>query len=232
MIDPSKHVDTLLGALSLVEVDSVVEGAENAGDLLVREEAGKGEAGVVVDGDVEAFDAGARIAEGAIAGGADAGPREAAQFLDVEMKEFARVSTLVTLWRRFGRLEGGEAMEAVAAQDPGDGSLGDLKNGEDLGVGAALAAQSEDVSFEFGAGPARLKDRDGGAIVKLRWKAGFFGALKPAADGPFANVISARDLTQGKALRTEMRDHFSSHSGGESGISVHVVRAGFGWGLS
>jgi hypothetical protein len=31
-------------------------------------------------------------------------------------------------------------MEAVAAQNAGDGGLGDCDHGEDLGVGAALAA--------------------------------------------------------------------------------------------
>ena len=122
-------------------------------------------------------------------------------------------------------------MEAMASQDAGQGGLGDGQSHEDLGVGAALAAQREDVSFEFGTGPAGLMDGDGGAILELRRKAGFFGALQPAADGPFADVVSCRDLTQREALRAEMGNHFGSHSRGESGISVHIVRAGFGWGL-
>ena len=164
-------------AMSFEESDGLVESLEDAVDLLVWEEAGKGEAGVVVDGDVEAFDAGARIAEGAIAGGADAGPREAAQFLDVEMKEFARVSTLVTLWRRFGRLEGGEAMEAVAAHDPGDGGLGDLKNGEGSGRrsgagGAERGCELRVWSWSCGAeGSGWRSDREAEVESRILWRA-------------------------------------------------------------
>ena len=52
--------------------------------------AGEGEPGMIVDGDVETFHAGACITEGAIAGGPHAGAREAAQFLDVEVEEALR----------------------------------------------------------------------------------------------------------------------------------------------
>lgn len=122
-----------------VEVDGLLEGIEDAVDLFVWEEAGEGETGMIIDGDVETFDAGARVADGAIAGGTDAWATEAAQFLDIEVEELAWVSALVTDHRR-RRLKSGEAVEAVAAQDPRDGGLGDADHGEDLGVGAALAA--------------------------------------------------------------------------------------------
>ena len=41
---------------------------------------------MIVNGDVQAFDSGMAVADSAIAGGAHAGTREAAQFLDVEGK--------------------------------------------------------------------------------------------------------------------------------------------------
>ena len=88
-------------AMSFVEADGLLEGREDAGSLFVREERGEGEAGVIVDGDVEAPDAGAWIAVGAVAGGANAGPCEAAELLDVEVEKVAWVLVLVALWRGF-----------------------------------------------------------------------------------------------------------------------------------
>ena len=181
-------------AMSFVEVEGLVESAEDAWDFFVREEAGKGEAGVVVDSDVETLDAGARIADGAIAGSANAGTRETAQFLDVEVEEFARVSTFVALGRRLGRFQSGEPMEAVAAQNAGDGGLGDVEHGEDLGVGTALTTQSKDVGDEFGTGPAGLMAWDGGSIVELGRKGVVTSALEPPADGALADVVGRGDL--------------------------------------
>jgi hypothetical protein len=153
-------------AMSFEESDGLVESVENALNLFVWQEAGEGEAGVVVDGDVETFDPGARIAAGAIACGADAGTCEAAQLLDVEVEEFARVSAFVALWGRLWAIERGEAVEAVSAQDARDGGLGDVEHGEDLSVGTALTTQSQDVSDEFGTGPAGLMAWGRGTIVE------------------------------------------------------------------
>src|SRR5207253_1655745 len=128
------------------------------------------------------------IAQGAITGGADTRTRQAAQLLDVQVKEFSRSSTFVALNGRFWSFERREPLEAVAAQDAGNGGLGGrpLQHQEDLRVGAALPAQGKDVSFELGSGSARLPLWDGGTILKLRGKARFTGAGKPATDSPFA----------------------------------------------
>src|SRR5204863_5885393 len=114
-----------LDAVAGVKGDGLAEGVEDAGGLFVGEEAGEGEAGVIVDGDVEALGAGAGVAVGAVAGGADAGACEAAQLLDVEVEEFARRGAFVTEDRRFWRLQRSEAVEAVTTQDAGKGGLGD-----------------------------------------------------------------------------------------------------------
>jgi hypothetical protein len=87
------------------EVESLLESGEDAWESFVWEETGEGEAGVVIDGDVEGLDAGAWIAHEAIAGGADARAREAAQLLDVEVEEVARVSAFVAHGGRFWRFE-------------------------------------------------------------------------------------------------------------------------------
>lgn len=122
----------------------------------VREQTSEGEAGVVVDGDVETFEAGAWVAEGAITGGADAWASEATELLDVEVEEVAWGLAFVAQDGRFGRFERREAIEVMTAQDAGKSSLGDGENHPDLSVGAALAAQNEDLGFELGAGLARL----------------------------------------------------------------------------
>src|SRR5678816_3761232 len=118
-----------------------MESAEDVVDLFVGQKRGEGESGMIVDGDVETFDAGVAIAQRAIAGGPDAGAREAAQLLDVEVKELARVIAFVADDGRFWRFEGREAVEAVAAQNAREGGLGDWQKREDLRVGAALPTQ-------------------------------------------------------------------------------------------
>ena len=149
-----------MDAVSGVEAQGLSESGEDTGDLFIWEEAGEGEAGVVVDGDVEGFDAGVAAAFGAITGGADTGALKATQLLDVEVEEIAREVALVADDRWFGRFEGGETIETVAAQDAGESGLGNGQQSEDLGVGAALTAKGEDLLFELRAGLARLAVRN------------------------------------------------------------------------
>jgi hypothetical protein len=68
-------------------------------------------------------------------------------------------------------------------EDAGKGSFRDGKDHEDLGVGTALAAQREDLSFELRRSLARLTQRDRGAILQTLRGAGLLGALEPLADG-------------------------------------------------
>lgn len=198
-------------AMEFVESDRLVEGVEDGGDFFVGEEAGEGEAGVIIDGDVETFDAGAGAAAGAIAGGADPGALEAAELLDVEVEEIAGVRVFVTLDGRFGRFERSEALEVVAAENAGEGSLGDRQEGEDLGVGAALAAQGEDVRFEFGTGFAGLAERDRRTILELGWEASLAGSLQPTTKRSLADVVRGGKGAQGEVVGSEMSDHLGSH---------------------
>ena len=146
-------------AMSGVEGEGLVEGVEDALSLFVREQTSEGEAGVIINGDVQAFDPGARVAGGTITGGADTWAREAAELLDIEVEELAGVVAFVTPGGRFGRFQGREAVEVMATQDAGEGGLGDRENHQDLGIGTALAAQSEDLGFELGADLPRLRKR-------------------------------------------------------------------------
>ena len=180
--------------VSLVELDCLIEGRDNASDLFIGQQTRKSQAGMIIDNNVEALDSGMTIADRAIASGAHPRTREAAQFFDVEMKELAGMSTFVALDRWFRRLQRGEPMQAMTAQDARDGGLGNLQHGKDLRVGAALPAQGQDVGFEFGTRLARLVDRHRGAVRELRRKSAFPGSQKPAANSPFADVISCGNL--------------------------------------
>lgn len=126
-----------LDAMSGVKADGLVESVEHAGNFFVGQEASEGKAAVIIDRDVQRLDAGARIAVGSIAGGADARLSEAAQLLDVEVEELARLGVFIAEGRRFGRFERRDAVEMMAAQDARKCGLGDGQNHHDLCVGTA-----------------------------------------------------------------------------------------------
>ena len=214
-----------LDAVRGVEGDCLVEDGEDAGSLFVREEGGEGDAGVVINGDVEGFGACARVAVCAVAGGADAWAREAAELLDVEVEKVAGVLALVAQRGRLWGFEGGKAVEAVAAEHAGESGGGDWKEHADLSVGTALAAEGEDAGFEFRRGPARLAERDAGTVIKALWEARLLRAPEPSADSLFADLEGSGGGAKREALGGEVGDHFCSHERGEGGISVHVVRA-------
>src|SRR5438132_12913827 len=103
--------------MSFVEADGLLEGVKDTGRLFIGQKASEGEAGMIVNGDVQGLDAGARVAMGAIAGGPHAGAGETAQFLNVEVKELAGMVVFVAHDRRFGRFQGRKAVEVMTAQD-------------------------------------------------------------------------------------------------------------------
>ena len=216
-------------AMSFVEVDGLVESGQDTLGLFIWEEAGEGGAAVVVDGDVEGFDAGAWVALGAVAGGADARFLEASELLDVEVEKVAGGVAFVADDRGFGRFQRGETLEAVAAENAGEGGLGDREDHANLSVGAALAAQGEDLGFELGRSFARLAVGDRRTVVEALGKARVCGAFEPSADGLFADAKSRGGDAAGEPEGGESGDHLCSRQRGERGISVHVVRAGGRW---
>src|ERR1043166_3679455 len=117
--------------MSLVELDGLIKGGHHALDLLVGQETGKSQPGMIINGDVETFDSSAAIALRSITGGTHARTRKTAQLLDIEMQELSGSSTFVALNGRFRRFECREPMQTVTAQDAGNGGLRDLQHGED-----------------------------------------------------------------------------------------------------
>lgn len=218
-----------LNAMGGVKGEGLVESKEDAGDFFVGKKTSESEAAMVIHGDVEGLDPGTRIAGGAIAGGADAGAGEAAEFLDVEVKELAGMGAFVTDHGRFGRLQGRESIKMMSAQDAGEGGLGDGQDHEDLSIGTALAAEGEDLGFELGAGLAGLAERNRGAIFEAQREASCLGARQPAPDGLFANPEGEGRVAQGEAELMVIERHLGSRQRGKFGISVHVVRAVWRW---
>jgi len=101
-----------LHAVEGVEADGLLERGDDAGDLFVGQHAGVGDAGAIVDGDVERFDPRALAAIGAVASAADTGTHEATELLDVEVEQFAGMFAFVALHGRRSWIEGGEADDA------------------------------------------------------------------------------------------------------------------------
>jgi hypothetical protein len=216
-------------AVSGVEAEGQVQSLEDALGAFVREETGEGEAGVIIDGDVETFDAGAWIAEGAVTGGAHARAIKAAELLDIEVEKFAGRGAFVAPRRRFGRIQSGEPIEVMTAQDAGESGLGDRENHHNLSVGASLAAQSEDLGFELRSGLAGLTMRHRRTIDQASGKAALFGASQPATDGLFADAEGDGSGTQGEAELRVLEGHLGPGERSKSGISVHVDRAQERW---
>ena len=134
-------------AVSLVESDGLMESGQDTGSFFIWEEGGESQAGMIIDGDVKGFDTGARITMRAVAGGADAGVEETAKLFNIKMKELAWSGAFVAYRRGPWRVEGGEAVETMTAQDAGKSGLGDGQSHEDLSVGTALTAEGQDLIF-------------------------------------------------------------------------------------
>ena len=214
-------------AMSLVESDGLVERGQNAGSFFIGKETGKSQAGMIIDGDVKGLDAGAGIAVGAVAGGANAGLVKAAKLFNIKMKEFAGSGAFVAQDRGFGGIEGCEAVEAMALEHAGQRGFGEGKDHKDLSVGTALAAERKDLGFELWRSFAWLVARNGGVIVEARWEACGLGAFEPFADGFFGDAEGGGGSAERGAVSEMMLDQFSSHERSERGISVHSVRAGW-----
>src|SRR5450432_3873931 len=173
-----------------------MEGVQDGGGFFIREEGGEGEAGMIVDGDVEAFGARAWVGVSPVPCGADTGFCKASELLDVEMEEVAGGIAFVADGGRFGRFQGREAVEMMAAQDAGKSGLGDGEHHPDLGIGAARAAQGEDRGFELRGSLAGLTPWSAGTVVKPCLEACFFGACDPFADRLLADTKSGGGGTQ------------------------------------
>jgi len=124
------------------EGSEVIEGGTQEGERgavrLVGEQAGEGDAGVIVDSDVEILPAGAGAAARTQGMVAKLGTLKAAKSFDVEMEQASGLGVLVASGRRSG-IESAQAVESKTAQDAAYGGaaeggvLCDAKAGPNVG---------------------------------------------------------------------------------------------------
>jgi len=211
------------------EGERELEEGDDAASGFVRENGGKGEARVVVDGDVQILPArAARVVELAVAGDAMARADNAGQLLDVEVEEVARRGPFVAhhRWRRFERRE---TMEAVAAKNTADRGFGELGFGGDLKAWQLVPAEREDTSDAERVRGKRGRSRLGRAIRKTG-PAFALEASEPLVNGAFRETESSGDGRHGLMEFKNTMDHLGSTQWGQPGLTVHVHAAvPFGW---
>jgi hypothetical protein len=194
----------------------------------IGHDASKGDAGSIINGDMDIFPPSTFDQIAAIACDAVTGPFDASKLLDIEVNELAWVSALVAA-RRGRRIQQSQAMEAVAAQDARDTRLGEGALACDLKAWHAQAAQGEDD------GNLRWWD--------LPWAApGAAGAIvqsgsafstetgHPFTDRAFAYCKGRRGRLCSKPSVDEGQDKSFSTSRSQSSISMNVHALGLsGW---
>ncbi|EGD06743.1 hypothetical protein XVE_5076 [Xanthomonas vesicatoria ATCC 35937] len=111
---------------------------------LVRLDGAERHAGVVIDGQMDVFPADAIGVDLAIAGDPMSRLSETRELLDVQMQQLAGQGVFVAVLRR-SRLQFGQAVQAGATQQPGDGARGHRQVPGDLPIRLSCAAPLDDV---------------------------------------------------------------------------------------
>ncbi|MGB8771663.1 MAG: hypothetical protein WCC92_18770 [Candidatus Korobacteraceae bacterium] len=127
------HADAELSVVS----ESGAQESNGGGGALVGENVGEGDARMIVDSDVHLGPSGTWTAAATTAIGAEGDGAEAAQHLDIQVQQIARVRVLITdSGRRW--FEIAEASQTTTAKDAAHGGpaesglLGDMNPGEAL----------------------------------------------------------------------------------------------------
>ncbi len=186
----------------------------------------KGEAGSVIDANMDVFPTGAAHLIASIVGHAVAGADNAAELFDVEVEEFSGVLPLVAHDWRSG-LQGTQPSEPVAPEQARDGGAREPTLARDLEAGQTQPAQSQDDRH------LRRRSLAWMALRSRRTIAQAGGALGSETGDPFPHAaLRKTDLESGglgRELISQNRadDPFST-SRRESRIMVNVhVAVGF-----
>ena len=171
--------DAVLG----VEGDGGVQEGDSGWALLVGQHAGEGEAGVIVDSDVQSLPAGELRASAATAVAPNGDLLIAGHALDVEMEQIAGSGMFIAHDGR-SRMEMTPAVETSALQNAADGSGAKASGLGDLIGGAQIAAQSYDLGDQLRRGSARAVQRTGGTIAQAGQPQGAVAA--PPLGGGFS----------------------------------------------
>jgi len=163
--------DAVLG----VEGNGGAQEGDGGFGLLVGQHAGEGEAGVIIDGDVQSLPAGELRASAATAVAADGDLLIAAHALDVEMKQIAGRGMFITHDGRSG-MEMAPAVEMSPLKNAADGGGAEMGGLGDLIGGAEFAAQGNDLSDQLRRGSAWAMERSRGTIPQARQAQGAIAA--------------------------------------------------------
>ena len=135
---------------------------------LVGQHAGEGEAGVIVDGDVQGLPAGKLRATATASVAANGNLLIAGHALDVEVEQIAGSGMFIAHHGRSG-MQMAPAVEMSALQDAADGGGTELGGLGDLISGTKLTPQSDDLVHQPGRSAARAVPRTGRTIQQAGW---------------------------------------------------------------
>ena len=133
-----------LDAEMLVVGEGGGEKRRGTGGRLVGVDLREGHAGMVIHADMDVFPAGAWTGATAVVGDAVAGAAKPAEFLDIEVQQVAGMRMFVTADGR-RRVEGGQLLETLAAEDATDRRGRHVRRGADVGATPAAPAQRHDL---------------------------------------------------------------------------------------
>ncbi len=186
----------------------------------------EGEAGSVVDANMNELPTGAADLVTSVVGDTMTGPDDLAQLLDVEVEEFPRMLTLVAHDWRSG-LQVTQPSEPVTTKQARDGGAREAALTSDLEAGQTQPAQSQDDRDLSRRSLAWMALRSGRTIAQSGC------ALSPETGDPFPHApLRKTDLESsgfGRELTSQDNPHdpFST-SGSETGIMMNVhVWVGF-----
>jgi hypothetical protein len=200
---------TIATAEACVIGDRCLEEGDGALLFLVGQDLRKGDAGCVVDRDVDELPAGAAgLALLGIASDSMAYALEAAELLDVDVDHIAGRLVHVAA-HRFGRLQVPEPRQSGAPQHPADGGRRDPDCNGDVPSGQPLAAQGDDALGHILSGHARCDVRPRRAVEHAGSTLGPV-ALHPARHDLRRHAMHTRRMGFGKAAFYYRQRHLLS----------------------
>ena len=172
-----------------------VEELHGRAAALIGQDLGEGDAGMVVDGDVDELPAGGARASGLVAGNAVAGALEAAESFDVEMEQFAGSVVLVAA-NGGGGVEIAETVESGATEEAADGGRRYADGSGDAAARPTLSAQGDDAVDDGLRGAPRAMTGTRRAIVETGFA---FAAVagEPTPGGALGDPAGRRGSRRG-----------------------------------
>src|SRR5262245_54636971 len=188
--------------------------------LFIGEHLDVGQAGPVIDADMHELPAGATDPGRAISVDAVSGSEDAAELLDVDMKEIARPAPLVPS-RRHLRLEELQSVQAGTLQHPCDGGAGHLEAAGDLRAGLTTTPQAHHQLDPRLFQPPRTATRPRRAVSQSL-PAGFSMSGNPLVDRTWADSEGLRGRDHAPLLDQDSMDQQGSTTWCRSGETVDV----------